>query len=102
MRKLNKTFELDMTDDELIEYALTEGVSSQSVPQNRGAGLSNIMRILTRDSIARVTIISNCGMIELSDNQVVERKLFKESYPGTFFELVIDVANEKLYDSEEE
>lgn len=99
---IRQKFGLELTDDELIEYALTEGVSSQSVPQNRGAGLSNIMKTLTRDSIARVTIISNCGMIELSDNQVVERKLFQESYPGTFFELVIDVANEKLYDSEEE
>lgn len=99
---IRETFNLTLSDDELIEYALTEGVSSQSVPQNRGAGLSNIMKTLTRDSIARVTIISNCGMIELSDNQVVAKKLFKESYPGTFFELIIDVANEKLYDSEEE
>lgn len=99
---IRQKFGLKLTDDELIEYALKEGVSSQSVPQNRGAGLANIMRTLTRDGISTVTIISNCGMIELSDNQVVNRKLFQKSYPGTFFELKIDASNESLYDTEEE
>lgn len=99
---IRNKYKLGYGDNKLIEYALEEGVSSQSVPQNRGAGLSNIMKTLTRDGVARVTIISNCGMIELFNQEIVETTSFTESYPGTFFELVIDVSNESLYDLEEE
>lgn len=99
---IREKFNGDLSDDKLIEYALQEGVSSQSVPQNRGAGLSNIMNTLTKNEVSRVTILSNCGMIEIFNNEIVKSKSFSESYPGTFFELVIDVSNEHLYDLEEE
>lgn len=99
---IREKFNGNLSDDKLIEYALQEGVSSQSVPQNRGAGLSNIMNTLTKNEVSRVTILSNCGMIEIFNNEIVKSKSFSESYPGTFFELVIDVSNEHLYDLEEE
>lgn len=99
---IKRKFELDLPDNKLIEHALEEGISSQSVPQNRGAGLSNIMKTLTRNNIGEVTIVSNCGKVVIIDNKVVESTSFEESYPGTFFELIIDVSNEHLYDLEEE
>ena len=52
--------------------------------------------------ILHYPIISNCGKVVIIDNNVVESTSFEESYPGTFFELIIDVSNEHLYDIEEE
>lgn len=101
-KSIEDKFSLHQTDNKLIEYALQEGVSSQSVPQNRGAGLSNIMRSLTINKIGRVTIISNCGIVEVSDEKIVRSEALTESYPGTFFELEFDISNPHLYDSEEE
>ncbi|MGT2883373.1 ATP-binding protein [Streptococcus ferus] len=92
----------EKNDNEWIEEALKEGVSTQSVPQNRGAGLANIMKTLTTNKIGQVTIISNCGKVRLEDNQIVESRSFVESYQGTFFELKIDTSNQSLYDLEEE
>ncbi|MDW5564556.1 ATP-binding protein [Streptococcus mutans] len=92
----------EKTDNGWIEEALKEGVSTQSVPQNRGAGLANIMKTLTTNKIGQVTIISNCGKVKLENNQIVESRTFTESYQGTFFELKIDTSNQSLYDLEEE
>ena len=63
---------------------------------------SYVMNTLTKNEVSKVTILSNCGMIEIFNNEIVKTKSFIESYPGTFFELVIDVSNEHLYDLEEE
>ena len=101
-KSIEDKFSLQLPDNQLIEHALKEGVSSQSVPQNRGAGLSNITRSLTINNIGNVTIISNCGIVEISDEEIVKSESFQESYPGTFFELEIDISNPHLYDPEEE
>lgn len=98
---IRNKFKLELSDNELIEYALKEGVSSESVPQNRGAGLSNIMKTLTSNKIGEFTIISNCGIVTVRDNLIVDSYTLEEDYPGTFFEISIDISNEHLYDSEE-
>lgn len=92
----------DKKDNELIEYALEEGNSTQSVPQNRGAGLPNIMRTVTSNGIGEFTIISNCGIVRVVDNKIENSLVLDESYPGTFFEIKIDTSNENLYDQDEE
>lgn len=99
---LKNKFSGEKTDDEWIIEALKEGVSTQSVPQNRGSGLANIIRALTINGVGSVTIISNCGKVILKNNKIVESLNFDESYQGTFFELRIDTSNPALYDSEEE
>ncbi|MGT2925181.1 ATP-binding protein [Streptococcus caviae] len=101
-KSLKEKYGEEKADNEWIEVALKEGVSTQSVPQNRGAGLVNIMKTLTINQIGQVTIISNCGKVKLDNNQIVESKSFEDSYQGTFFELKIDTSNQSLYDMEEE
>lgn len=98
---IRRRFQLEKSDNELIEYALKEGVSTESIPQNRGAGLSNIMKTLTSNGVGEFTIVSNCGIVSVQDNSIVASYALEETYPGTFFEISIDVSNEHLYDSEE-
>lgn len=100
-QSIRNKFDLTQSDNELIEYALKEGVSTESVPQNRGAGLSNIMKTLTSNGVGEFTIISNCGIVFVKDNVIESSSSLKEAYPGTFFEISIDVSNEHLYDSDE-
>ncbi len=89
-------------DDVLLAEAVTEGVSTQSTPRNRGAGLCNIVRSLTNSGIGSVYIRSNCGIVIYEDKVLVEQTLSEGYYPGTFFEIEIDINNEMLYDEEKE
>lgn len=101
-QSIKNKFQKTENDDELIEFALGEGVSSQSIPQNRGAGLANIMKTLTTNSVGEFTIISNCGIVNIKNNIVNSSDVLEESYPGTFFEIKIDTSNDNLYDLDEE
>lgn len=85
-------------DNLLIEFALTEGISTQSLPQNRGAGLAYVKKTITNNKIGEFTIISNCGIVSIKDNDIVLSTTLEESYPGTFFEIKIDTSNGSLYD----
>ncbi|PNY18712.1 ATP-binding protein [Streptococcus parauberis] len=91
-----------LDDNKLIEYALKEGISSRSVPQNRGAGLSNIINTITSNNVGEFTIISNCGKVRVLDGEIKESIILEQPYLGTFFEIIIDTSNEHLYDFEEE
>lgn len=98
VRLLNK----NLSDEELLEYAVKEGVSTQSVPGNRGAGLWNIVRNLTNENIGTVHIRSNFGKIWYNNKEVSAKRSSKTYYPGTFFEIQLDITNLNLYDDEEE
>ncbi|EPV27808.1 hypothetical protein SAG0338_02085 [Streptococcus agalactiae GB00663] len=54
------------------------------------------------NKVGNFTIISNCGIVSVSDNKITQSYSSEESYPGTFFEIRIDVSNDNLYDLEEE
>ncbi len=101
-QSIRNKFGTKKSDNELIEFALKEGNSTQSVPQNRGAGLPNIMRTVTSSGIGEFTIISNCGIVRVLNNKIENSLVLEESYPGTFFEIKIDTSNENLYDQDEE
>lgn len=92
----------DCSDAELLEFSVQEGVSTQSTPGNRGAGLWNIIRGLTNSQIGEVFISSNYGRIWYSNKKVIKKKDEEAYYPGTFFEITIDITNPELYDIEEE
>lgn len=89
-------------DSDLLEKAVEEGVSTQSTPRNRGAGLWNIIKSLTSSSIGTVYIASNYGNIKYSGEEVEDKYESNVFYPGTFFEIWIDTNNQSLYDDEEE
>lgn len=101
-QSIKRNFEQRGADNELIEFALGEGISSRSVPQNRGAGLANVMRTVTTNGIGEFTIISNCGIVGIKDNEIKSSVVLDKSYPGTLFEIKIDTSNENLYDTDME
>lgn len=92
----------EKSDTELLEYAVLEGVSIQSVPNNRGAGLWNIIRNLTNAEIGKVHICSNYGRIWYDNKEVKDKYESDVYYPGTFFEIKLDISNDELYEDEEE
>ena len=92
----------DNTDLNLLIHALQEGVSTRSTPRNRGAGLPNIMRSLTNSNVGTVHILSNHAKIIIEDGTISKVATLENYYPGTFFEISINVDNEKLYEGEEE
>ncbi|MGM0173704.1 ATP-binding protein [Enterococcus sp. DIV0800] len=92
----------DMKDHELVLKALEEGVSTESTPGNRGAGLPNIMKSLTSHKIGTVHILTNYAKIIIQDGKVRSAATSGNFYPGTFFEIELNVNNEKLYEGEEE
>lgn len=98
---MRKEFEND-TDLKLLLKALEEGISTRSSPRNRGAGLPNIMRSLTKGSIGTVHILSNHAKIVIEDGAISKVASLGNYYPGTFFEISININNEKLYEGEEE
>ena len=89
-----------LKDNELLEMSIVEGVSTQSTPRNRGAGLKNIIRSATINGIGTVYIMSNYGIIEIENEKVIRSKNTDKFYPGTFYEIRIDITNNNLYDSE--
>lgn len=92
----------DFKDHELVLKALEEGVSTDSSPSNRGAGLPNIMKSLTSNKIGTVHILTNYAKILIRDGEVKSAVTTSNFYPGTFFEIEIDINNDKLYEGEEE
>jgi anti-sigma regulatory factor (Ser/Thr protein kinase) len=91
-----------LDDTQLLKKALEEGVSTKSTPRNRGAGLTNIVRSLTNDGIGKVHIFSNYAKLTISNKEVEQEVILNTYYPGTFFEIEIDISNESLYECEEE
>ena len=89
-----------LKDNELLEMSIVEGVSTQSTPRNRGAELKNIIRSATINGIGTVYIMSNYGIIEIENEKVIRSKNTDKFYPGTFYEIRIDITNNNLYDSE--
>lgn len=90
------------SDIELLEKALEEGVSTKTTPRNRGAGLPNIVRSLTKSKVGTVQILSSHARLVIEDGVVKTRESLSSYYPGTLFELIIDIDNEELYSGEEE
>ena len=89
-------------DLHLLLKALEEGVSTKSTPRNRGAGLPNIMRSLTTARVGTVHILSNHAKVIIEDGKISKVFSLQNYYPGTFFEVSINVDNDKLYEGEEE
>ncbi|WP_270312647.1 ATP-binding protein [Vagococcus fluvialis] len=100
-KSMERNFEAD-NDLEYVLLALEEGKSTKSSPRNRGAGFSNIIRSLTNDNLGTVQIYSNYAKITIEDKKIIHSELSEIFYPGTFFNISIDVNNESLYDEEEE
>lgn len=89
-------------DLKLLIMALKEGISTKSIPRNRGAGLPNVIRSLTNASVGTVHILSNHANVVIKDGEISKIFRHQNYYPGTFFEVSINIDNEKLYEGEEE
>lgn len=93
-------------DSEAIKYALQEGVSTQSTPRNRGAGLSTILNNVVRNYKGILHIKSYFGTIIAEMNKLDEIgvKTYEEEniFPGTFIQMTIPTEEISNLVSEEE
>lgn len=92
-------FDRNLSDSKLILKAFEEGVSTESTPGNRGAGLPNIKR-LTNNRVSTIQVISNYGRLGLANGEITSLGDSIYNYSGTFFEIRIDISNSSLYDDE--
>lgn len=86
---------------ELLKLSIKEGTSTKSTPRNRGAGLGNIVNSITANDIGNVQLISNRAKMDTRGADITYTEM-SSFYPGTFFNLTIDVSNKNLYYVEEE
>lgn len=92
----------DYPDHELVKMAFEEGVSTESSPGNRGAGLPNIVRCLTNRGVGTVQLVTNHAKLEIRNGEIVKSKQINSFYPGTFYEVEVNIGNPALYEGEEE
>ncbi|QAT66804.1 ATP-binding protein [Bacillus glycinifermentans] len=96
-----------LTDTEAIEKAVEEGYSSKSTPQNRGVGLSTLVKNVVGNYGGKVHIQSLHGILTCKQNNSnevwIKSKQGNSYYPGTFIEIVLDTRNfeEEINDKEE-
>ena len=82
----------DMSDAHAITLAAREGVTSQSRPNNMGAGLNYLIDSVTGDR-GSVVIHSLSGSLVCNDEggrQVRREATTRGSYPGTLVEIALD------------
>lgn len=75
-----------MTDSQCLEQAIKPGVSSKSLPTNKGAGLDHLLQNVIVENKGRVHIFSKRGHLEakLQGNVVgLSVENYEEYYPGT-------------------
>ena len=75
-------------DAELIYIATTEGVSTKPTPANRGAGLENIISIVTNHANGIVKIHSLYGELTIANGLRPQRSMRSSLFPGTLIHLV--------------
>ncbi|MCU9578736.1 hypothetical protein OE311_26375, partial [Bacillus cereus] len=91
-----------LNDAQALTEAIKEGVSIQSSPGNRGAGLTNIITAVSANG-GSVHIHSNAGIIECISGETgthIASKHANGYYPGTLFEIILNTNN--IFDDEEE
>ncbi len=85
----------DLEDHEAILYATTEGVSSKSIPNNRGAGFGILIDNVVSRNLGSLTVYSGRGIVRCRPKNGRTRRKAEEApgtYPGTLIELVLDVS----------
>ena len=91
----------EMSDAEAIRLACEEGVTSQSRPNNMGAGLNFLIDAITCDD-GRVVIHSLKGNLVCKlerEKQVRHPSVGKGSYPGTLVDIELDT---RLFEGDDE
>lgn len=95
-----------VTDDQAIDLATTEGVTSKTSPRNLGAGLHTLIENVVNNNNGSVYIHSNYGILSCTkdNNKVIKHSQLMESfYPGTLIEVVLNTDNiQNITDIEEE
>ncbi|MCD5029241.1 ATP-binding protein [Enterococcus asini] len=92
----------DFPDIDLVKMAFEEGVSTESSPGNRGAGLPNIVRCLTNNGVGTVRLVTNHAKIRIENGKITSALEIKDYYPGTFYEVEVNIDNPALFEGEEE
>lgn len=99
---LSRRFTKLSSDTEAIKKAVQNGVTSQSVPGNRGAGLYTIVDVVTKHLDGDVSIVSKHGYAKFfSDGRINGRNL-KGCCNGTLITLSLDTSKILIGTGEEE
>ncbi|MBC7557224.1 MAG: hypothetical protein H7195_09720 [Chryseobacterium sp.] len=93
--------EIYTPDSFAIEKSLEAGISSKSIPQNAGLGLSNVLDF-SENSDGIINIYSNYGFFSKSSGQEPILNTLRFAYNGTLIMLDIDTQYFEEFDSENE
>lgn len=91
VRKVNP----EATDSEALRLACQEGFTTQSNVQNRGAGLSVLLNIVTSKDRGKVWIVSgkgNVSCIHIADSSKLTARTKQFVYPGTLVLVILKTA----------
>ncbi|WP_321999361.1 ATP-binding protein [Bacillus pumilus] len=96
-----------LNDSQALELAIQEGISSESQPSNRGAGLHTLIHNVVLNYNGEVQIRSFNGVLTCEKNEDghirVNSYKNKGVYPGTFIEVILDTEQfSEVYNEEEE
>lgn len=96
-----------LDDSQALELAIQEGISSESQPSNRGAGLHTLIHNVVLNYNGEVQIRSFNGVLTCEKNEDghirVNSYKNKGVYPGTFIEVILDTEQfSEVYNEEEE
>lgn len=93
-----------LRDHEAIKLATQDGFTTQSTPQNRGAGLDYLLRVVPGNGLGTVSIYSGDGIVRFpeANGKNSEPLAFKAPgyCPGTLIE--IDISTDRIEIVEEE
>lgn len=79
-----------LTDEAAIIRAVQEGFTSKSIPQNRGAGLDYLLRVVALTNTGKVTVYSGHAIVSFEgvDGKIVPTVVARTGYsPGTLVEI---------------
>jgi len=99
---LNRRFPEINEDVEAIIKASENGVTSQSVPGNRGVGLHNIIDVIVNHLNGSVSIVSKNGYAKFEDNDSITQHKLRHSCKGTLITMCVDTSKIVSGETEED
>jgi len=86
----------DLNDNNAIQLAATDGFTTQSIPGNRGAGLSYLIDNIVKNFCGKVTIRSLNGYVEFKNSTGSVKQSSHENCGyciGTTIDIVLNTNN---------
>lgn len=89
---LKKEKEPTLDNLEALIKAFEQHFSTRSTPRNRGFGLDNILSVI-KELNSKLLVISNNALYRILPDNITERTLLEENFPGTLFVTYLNTSN---------